>query len=100
MKLYTKFDNTLIYQIFEFFRPHLIDVYPDKIIKIATKFSKELKFTYFYLIKKIARLRPQFLTKFIYKNNSDINKAVSIPLNILYSILERLLKEFTKTLFT
>src|SRR5690349_12281786 len=100
MKLYTRLDNKLAYQLFEFIRPRLIDVYSGKVIKPATRNSKELRFTYSYLIKKMTRLRPQFLINFIYENNPDINKDISIPFNILHSTLEALLKEFIKTLFT
>ena len=95
-----KFSNTLAYQILDFIKPHLIDVYPGKITRPATKNTPESKFNYKYLIKAMAGKRPKFLTDLIYEANSSIDKLITIPFDFIHSTFVDLLKEFTTSLFT
>ncbi|KAF0545004.1 hypothetical protein F8M41_002468 [Gigaspora margarita] len=95
-----KFSNTLAYQILDFVKPHLIDVYPGKITRPATNKTRESKFNYKYLIKAMASKRPKFLTDLIYESNSSIDKSITILFDFIHSIFVDLLKEFTTSLFT
>jgi hypothetical protein len=95
-----KFSNTLAYQILDFIKPHLIDVYPGKITRPATKNTPESKFNYKYLIKAMAGKRPKFLTDLIHEANPSIDKSITIPFEFIHSTFVDLLKEFTTSLFT
>ena len=48
----------------------------------------------------MADQRPEFLTKLIFQCNPTIDKAATIPFEILESTLKKLILKFTTILFT
>ena len=87
MKLHTRLDNTLAYQLFEFIKSHLIKGYSGKIIKLATQFSRKLKFIYSYLIKKWLVYDLNFLLTSSMRNFLILIRIFLFPsiFSILYS---------------
>jgi hypothetical protein len=100
METHKKLETPLSHSLFEFLKNHLYNFFPGKIIKIETKFRKEQRASFNYLIKQMAGLKPQFLTEIIFKCNPTTDKQATIPFNILDSTLRKLLLKFTTVLFT
>jgi hypothetical protein len=100
MELFSKFNTPQTREIFEFLKPHLLNFIPGKIIKEESNNHPVLKNNFNYLLKSMAGLRPNFLTKFIYQSNPNIDTSVIIPFKILLDTLKLLISKFTTTLFT
>jgi hypothetical protein len=109
MQPYTQLNTPLAIKLFKFIQPHLIDFKPGQIRPSNNSQSKnnsninengESKYTFKYLLRSLAGQRPDFLTKFIYEANPEINTNIKIPFNILYNTLLSLIGSFTETLFT
>lgn len=107
MEPYTQLNTHLAITLFKFIQPHLINFKPGQVrsqtnTQTQTNNTKtdESKYTFKYLLRSLAGLRPTFLTQFIYEANPNIDSNIEIPFNILYSTFTSLLGSFTETLFT
>ena len=108
MKLYSKLNTPLTLKIFKFIQPYLKDFKPGQVRQQSNQqattntenLDQESKYSFKYLLRSLARQRPEFLTNFIYKANPEISRNIEIPFNTLYSTFVSLLGSFTEVLFT
>ena len=100
MKDKSQLQTELSRKIFNFTKTYLFDFYPGTEIKPKTPKQPALKASFYYIIRKMAGDRPQFLVDFIHQTNPNTDKAITIPFEILEATLKKLLSAFTTILFT
>ena len=100
MEQNTQLNIQVSIKLFNFLKPNLINFTLGKILKPASKDTPASKSNFKYLIKSMARQCPDFLTDLILNANPNIDKATTIPFDIIFSTFKSLLSKFTIILFT
>src|SRR6185295_19058168 len=105
MQQHNKLNTPLAQQLFTLLKSNLRDFIPGQIIPKKTDNNKPnnrplAKFSFTYILNKMAGDKPKFLTDFVIKSSPDFDQTKPIPFKALHDTLKGLLSKFTTVFFT
>ena len=105
MQKHSKLRTPLALQVFLLLKSHLINFNLGQTIPIEPTNTKPknrppAKYSFNYILNKMANTKPKFLTDFILEANPEFDQSNPIPFKVLVETLKGLLAKFTTVLFT
>ena len=105
MQKNSKLSTPLALQVFLLLKSHLINFNLGQIIPIESTNTKpnnrpSAKYSFNYILNKMANDKPKFLTDFILEANPKFDQSNPIPFKVLVETLKGLIAKFTTVLFT
>jgi hypothetical protein len=105
MQQHSKLSTPIALQVFSLLKSHLVNFNLGQPISTEPTNTKPnnrppAKYSFNYILNKMASSKPKFLTDFILEANPEFDKSNPISFKVLVETLKGLLSKFTTVLFT